>query len=170
MSNVKTKSKGDNINDYHKTKVLVRELNKQDTSLSRAHEIMYQLIEIFRDEEYADNPERWRMRRYAFFGFIERRNLMTVDIAKKLFIPEDDIVTPGLDDMLCNTGKDFKLVLWEVCCENDFPTGRKHLIERFYANKTVYPQFARWYDKKYNLDIKLKDTPKDMALDLLGWK
>jgi hypothetical protein len=167
---VKTKTKGDNINDYHKAKVLVRELNKQDTTLPRAHEIMYQLIEIFRDEEYADIPERWHIRRHAFFGFIGRRELMTVDITKKLFIPEDDIVTPGLDDMLYKAGKHFNLVLWETCCENNFPTGRKHLIERFHANKTVYPKFARWYDKKYNLDIKLKDIPKEMGIDLLGWE
>jgi hypothetical protein len=169
MSNVKTKTKNEAINHWNEFKVLKKELYHENTTLTRAHEIMYELIKIYRNEEYPQGRMELYTRLDAFKAFKGVRNLMTVDIAKELFIPEDNISRRELNSLIRYTDKPFKLLLWELCCEYDFRTGREYLINRFNSNKAMYPPFARWYDKKYNLEIKLNDMPKDMGLGLLGW-
>jgi hypothetical protein len=164
------KTRREITDNWKRFRTLEKELEHKDIALPRVHEIMYELIEMYRSEEYPQGRIELCRRLDAFKAFKELRNMMTVDIATKLFVPEDKISRHETNKFIRYTDRPFKLVLWEVCCESDFRMGREYLLNRFESNKAMYPPFARWYDKKYNLDIKLKDMPTSMGIDLLGWR
>jgi hypothetical protein len=156
--------------EFHKNRLLAKEMHEKETPLARKHEIMYILLDVIKNQDIKTSIGV-QIGGNTFRSFTPVRNFITMDILTKLLLTDNYPFSPSMLRSLChNADKTFNVMFWEVCCENEFPMGREYLIDRFNSNKTIYPQFARWYDKKYNLDIKLKDTPRDMALDLLGWK
>jgi hypothetical protein len=156
--------------EFHEKRLLAEEMCKEETPIARKHEIMYMLLDVIKKQNI-NTSIGVQIGINAFRSFTPVRDFTTMDILTKLLMVDNYPFSPSMLRELChNADKTFNVMFWEVCCENDFPMGREYLMSRFDSNKTVYPQFARWYDKKYNLDIKLKDTPRDFALNLLGWK
>jgi hypothetical protein len=156
--------------EFYELRRLEKEIQEEETSLKRKHEIMYELLEIIK-EEHIKSPIFSYIGTRAFRMFPVVRDYMTVDIMTKLLIANNNAYTPTmLRELYFDASKDFYFMFWEVCYENDFPIGREYLLDRFHSNKKAYPKFAKWYDKKYNLGVKLQDMPMNMGLDLLGWE
>jgi hypothetical protein len=153
----------------NRVKAFVQELHDEQTSLERKHEIMNILIDIIQHENNTRDTSRRQVRHICLSAFAKVRDFMTVDIMTRLLDLKSEIPSATLSYLCNRANTSFNFMFWEVCYENDFPTARKYLMKRFHANKTVYTEFARWFDKKYNLDIKLKHMPLDMTLSLFGW-